>query len=283
MTFAIKRIAIIGAGPSGVTAAKFLLSAGFAHIDIYEQRHKTGGVWNYTPQIAKQLRKVPLVDPNVIEEPLYGAQKQSAKTNGSRTNGVTLTNGHTSASNGVKNEDTTTRHLKNGATTNGTNKEHQNGTIRDEDSAEDEDGDLPVFISPMYDLLETNIPIELMAFHDRPLAEHLPLFPKHEDVNKYIQEYAEDTEHLIIFSTQVIDVHKEHDEWHVKSKSLISNDETTKKYDAVVISNGHYSIEYIPAVEGIREWQDRWPERIKHSKHYRKPEDYKNMVSRATI
>lgn len=279
MTFAIKRIAIIGAGPSGVTAAKFLLSAGFAHIDIYEQRSKTGGVWNYTPQIAKQLRRVPLVDPNVIEEPLYSAQKQSAKTNGSRTNGVKLTNGHTSASNGVKHEETTSRHLENSVVTNGENKEHQNDVVEDEDSARNGDVDLPIFISPMYDLLETNIPVELMAFHNRPLAEHLPLFPKHEDVNKYIQEYGEDVEHIISFSTQVVDVRKEHDEWYVKSKSLISNDETTKKYNAVVISNGHYSVEYIPAVEGIQEWQERWPERIKHSKHFRKPEDYKNMVS----
>src|SRR6516162_2897154 len=64
-----KRIAVVGGGPSGVTAAKYLLAEGFLTVDIFEQRPETGGVWNYTPETKQLLPKLPLVDPNFPEEP----------------------------------------------------------------------------------------------------------------------------------------------------------------------------------------------------------------------
>ncbi|KAI4114687.1 MAG: hypothetical protein LQ345_004572 [Seirophora villosa] len=46
----IRTVAIIGAGPSGLAAAKYLLEEDFfSNIVIYEQRRNVGGVWNYTP------------------------------------------------------------------------------------------------------------------------------------------------------------------------------------------------------------------------------------------
>ena len=49
-TFDVKRIAIIGAGPSGLAAAKYLRGEQhFQHIDIFEQRSRVGGVWDYDP------------------------------------------------------------------------------------------------------------------------------------------------------------------------------------------------------------------------------------------
>ncbi|ATY62737.1 Flavin monooxygenase [Cordyceps militaris] len=42
-----RSIAIIGAGSAGLAAAKYLIAENkFSHIDIYEQRAATGGVWN---------------------------------------------------------------------------------------------------------------------------------------------------------------------------------------------------------------------------------------------
>lgn len=47
--FQVKKIAIIGAGPSGLAAAKYLKAqAAFDRIVIFEQRHQVGGIWNYT-------------------------------------------------------------------------------------------------------------------------------------------------------------------------------------------------------------------------------------------
>ncbi|KAL8678491.1 MAG: hypothetical protein Q9186_005161 [Xanthomendoza sp. 1 TL-2023] len=47
---AIKNVAVIGAGPSGLATAKFLLAENPSlDVVVYEQRKNVGGVWNYTP------------------------------------------------------------------------------------------------------------------------------------------------------------------------------------------------------------------------------------------
>jgi cation diffusion facilitator CzcD-associated flavoprotein CzcO len=44
-----RSIAIVGAGPSGVIAAKYLKAEkAFDKIVLFEQRSKSGGIWNYT-------------------------------------------------------------------------------------------------------------------------------------------------------------------------------------------------------------------------------------------
>ncbi|OAA56305.1 thiol-specific monooxygenase [Niveomyces insectorum RCEF 264] len=45
----IDRVAVIGAGPCGLAAAKYLAAENkFAKIDVFEQRATPGGLWNYT-------------------------------------------------------------------------------------------------------------------------------------------------------------------------------------------------------------------------------------------
>ncbi|KAG8528430.1 uncharacterized protein KY384_007348 [Bacidia gigantensis] len=54
----VKDVAIIGAGPSGLVAAKFLLAEkAFSNVVIYEQRDTVGGTWNYAP-LASQSHKM---------------------------------------------------------------------------------------------------------------------------------------------------------------------------------------------------------------------------------
>ena len=46
MTAVISKIAIIGAGPSGIVTAKALLAEGcFSEVVVYEQRETLGGAW----------------------------------------------------------------------------------------------------------------------------------------------------------------------------------------------------------------------------------------------
>jgi cation diffusion facilitator CzcD-associated flavoprotein CzcO len=67
--FNIKKIAIIGAGPSGLAAAKFLLAEkAFDTIDVYEQQSEVGGVWNYSRNIAGRI-SVPQTGPHGPPEP----------------------------------------------------------------------------------------------------------------------------------------------------------------------------------------------------------------------
>jgi hypothetical protein len=46
------RVAVIGAGCSGITTIKNLLQAGVAEVVCYEQNHEVGGNWLYSPQLS---------------------------------------------------------------------------------------------------------------------------------------------------------------------------------------------------------------------------------------
>jgi len=66
--FSVKRIGIIGAGPSGLAVAKYLLAENaFDKIDIFEQQSEVGGVWFYTPDVVGQI-PVPQTTPHVPPE-----------------------------------------------------------------------------------------------------------------------------------------------------------------------------------------------------------------------
>ncbi|OAP64564.1 hypothetical protein AYL99_00536 [Fonsecaea erecta] len=215
----VSRIAVIGAGPVGVSCAKYLLAEqAFATVDVYEQRGRVGGIWNLSlPDRSKRI-PIPQTDPR------YGQQDD---------------NGHSVT------------------------------------------GDSLEFESPLYDYLETNIPKQLMAFSDQPFPEEEPLFPSHEAVLRYLENYADDIRGLIQFNTAVKDVRLVHDqdsgreEWDLTAQNLVSKEVVRRMYDAVVVANGHYTVPYVPAIKGVGDWNKAYPGAIIHSKVYRRPEDFK--------
>ena len=64
----IRRVAIVGAGPSGLATAKYLLAErAFDSIDIFEQRSDVGGIWNLSsPERTKQI-PIPQTNPRYPE------------------------------------------------------------------------------------------------------------------------------------------------------------------------------------------------------------------------
>ena len=64
----IRRVAIVGAGPSGLATAKYLLAERtFDRIDIFEQRTDVGGIWNLSsPERTKQI-PIPQTNPRYPE------------------------------------------------------------------------------------------------------------------------------------------------------------------------------------------------------------------------
>ncbi|KAK7718396.1 hypothetical protein SLS64_002349 [Diaporthe eres] len=48
----------------------------------------------------------------------------------------------------------------------------------------------------------------------------------------------------------------------------------TEEFDALVIANGHYSVPFIPHVDGLEEYIKKYPDRVVHSKYYRSPTVY---------
>ncbi len=67
--FDVKRIAIIGAGPIGLSAVTYLVAQkAFQEIVIYERQYEVGGVWDYSPRPSETLN-VPQESPFVPPEP----------------------------------------------------------------------------------------------------------------------------------------------------------------------------------------------------------------------
>ena len=70
--FDVKKVAIVGAGPSGLAAAKHLLAEEeFDHVDIFEQQAEVGGVWNYNTSTSDNF-SVPQTSPDVpLDKPTW--------------------------------------------------------------------------------------------------------------------------------------------------------------------------------------------------------------------
>lgn len=156
----------------------------------------------------------------------------------------------------------------------------------------EKDGDLTlhdgavVFQSPVYDMLETNIPHTLMNYSDWKFPAGTPLFPSHQTVKKYLQDYAKELLPFISFHTQIVNVKPRSEDskdsgWVVTALNLRSQQLSTHEFDAVVVANGHYNDHYIPDIPGIKEWSQVYPGSISHSKYHRRGEQYANKVSHA--
>ncbi|KAK7430143.1 monooxygenase [Neonectria magnoliae] len=212
----VARIAIIGAGPSGLAAAKyFLAEKKFSKIQLFEQRATPGGVWNYTPLVREQGFTVPRTQPSSLPDQAIWPK--------------------------------------------------EGGEVE--------------FMSPIYDLLETNIHHSLMRYSDTEFPQGSPLFPKHSAVLQYLKEYAEELTPYISYQTQVLNVEKSVSQpngpWQVELLDLKANKTTKIEFDAVVVASGHYNDPFIPHITGLVEFDKAYPGAVSHSKFYRRPDDYK--------
>jgi cation diffusion facilitator CzcD-associated flavoprotein CzcO len=136
------------------------------------------------------------------------------------------------------------------------------------------------FVSPVYDLLDTNIPHTLMNYSDQRFPEQSSLFPQHEVVIRYLKQYSEELESMLSMSTQVVGVSKAEPlgQWVIKLKDLKTSNLRTETFDAVMIANGHYNDPFIPDIPGLADWNAAHPGSISHSKFYRRPDQYTGQV-----
>ncbi|KAF2021363.1 flavin-containing monooxygenase [Aaosphaeria arxii CBS 175.79] len=226
----VKSIAIIGGGPSGVVAAKYLRAEkAFDKITIFEQRSALGGTWHYTPnQTSEDLFAVPQIDPK-------GGNQDPTWTPAQKHEG--------------KEADSARKH-----------------------------NDVASFLTPIYEELETNVPKSLMQFQDLQWPDHLPLFPSHGAVVNYLQEHGREVQDLVEYETQVIKVEPLDKSltgsWTVTTRNLRTREEKKEVFDAVIVANGHFITPHVPDVPGIREWSQKYPGRITHSKYFRRAESY---------
>lgn len=104
-------------------------------------------------------------------------------------------------------------------------------------------------------------------------------------IANYVQSAAieNDITDIVALNTRVENVEKHGDAWQVETTTL---DETplgpqysraTHHFDAVVVANGHYHAPNIPDVPGLKEWKSAFPDRIQHSKLYRRASSFKDQ------
>ncbi|PHH82059.1 hypothetical protein CDD82_7140 [Ophiocordyceps australis] len=213
-SFHVKHIAIIGAGPTGLAAAKYLRAqSAFDSITIFEQQEQVGGVWNYS-DAAPKIYQVPQEDP--FQPPDSPIVCPTSET--------------------------------------------------------------PLFLTPMYFDLHTNIPSTLMNFSDQSFPKDTNIFPSRQDIHQYLLDYAQDVRHLIKLCFQVVSLSlvrdNGKDSWRLRAQSTTDARVIDTIYDAVVIANGHYNLHFIPEIKNIKSFQEAHPTIITHSKQYRKADAF---------
>ncbi|KAL2848597.1 major facilitator superfamily domain-containing protein [Aspergillus pseudodeflectus] len=224
----IRRVAVIGAGISGVVSAAHLLDAGL-EVVVFERSHAAGGVWLYD-------ERRPL-------EPSYKQLKPLEAEGFFDTDG----DGH----GGSK----VLSHAPPG---------------------------------PCYQGLKNNVSTPLMRVTLNAWPEGTPDFVSHSVMKEYIQDTSRKTrvEDVTIYGARVKNVSKQGEAWNVTWSTLredgagVLEQEIDSIFDAVVVASGHYHTPRIPETPGLAEAKARWPNRIMHSKGYRKPEGFegKNIL-----
>ncbi|CAK7221939.1 monooxygenase [Sporothrix bragantina] len=129
-------------------------------------------------------------------------------------------------------------------------------------------------ISPVYDLLETNIPHTLMNYAQEPFPSGSALFPAHTVVKDYLQRCAEPVAPHLSLETEVLSAKKDGDKWAVETRHIPSGTATTTSFDAVIVANGHYSDPFVPAISGLDTFAQKHPGSVSHAKFYRRADAF---------
>ncbi|KAF7555829.1 hypothetical protein G7Z17_g1938 [Cylindrodendrum hubeiense] len=138
--------------------------------------------------------------------------------------------------------------------------------------------------SSIYPYLETNVDSLAMEFSQEPIPEtrsdwsigvHGPETPFRPwtVLRGYIEQLVQRNgyEDLISYSTSVEHVEKVGAEWKVTLRKEGKEQDYwwVEWFDAVVVASGHYWVPYIPAIEGLEQFEKSRPGSVLHSKHFR--------------
>ncbi|OAP56347.1 hypothetical protein AYL99_09526 [Fonsecaea erecta] len=129
--------------------------------------------------------------------------------------------------------------------------------------------------TPIYDSLTTNVPDIAMSFSD----DRFPYgpFPPHWVPRQYIANYfsLHRTDTFLVLNTTVEDLSRlpGKDGWKLTLRRRDSVRHVDvwweEEFDAVILANGHYSVPFVPEVDGLDRFIRLFPQRVMHSKSYR--------------
>ncbi|KAH8598712.1 hypothetical protein B0O99DRAFT_505825 [Bisporella sp. PMI_857] len=236
-----KRIGVIGAGPAGAIAVDCLAQEhAFSIIRIFERREKAGGCW--------------------VQDPPTRIPEASDFTG--------LANRTADLPRPIPKDIPTY-----------TRKSSQNRYAE----------------TSVYPYLEANIDSKVMEFSQEPIQEtkselsikrHGPQTPfrHHSTIQKYVQSLLERESYqdMVEYNTTVERVEKipERDVWRLTLRKEGPSGGWdywwVEEFDAVLVANGHYTVPYIPYIDGLEDFAKAYPGSVEHSKAFRGVEKYKN-------
>jgi cation diffusion facilitator CzcD-associated flavoprotein CzcO len=135
-----------------------------------------------------------------------------------------------------------------------------------------------------------------MAFSQEPIPDvktarvlpqygPIPVFRHREVIRQWVEDIFTRGNHndLIEFNTTVERAEKVRDEWVLTCRKDAPDEEKNQwwqeTFDALVVASGHYSVPFIPKIPGLVEYDERFPGKIKHTKHYSTADEFKGQVS----
>ncbi len=243
----IKTVAVIGAGISGVVSAAHLLRQGL-DVTVFERSSVPGGVWHF--------------DPRVPTEPPYPNERPPTSTPENTTLSPSSSGPHHKT-------------------------EFSHCTFEEVSLTHAPPG-------PCYAGLRNNVSTPVMRTTLMDWPEGTPDYITHEQVEKYIHDLAVRTsvQDRVQYHTCVDSVGKNSDAasgWTIHTQTLrrVTGDEAAGDYeivdrewvfDAVVAASGRYHEPRIPDMPGLKEWKQRFPDNVFHSKRYRSPELFRGKT-----
>lgn len=125
-------------------------------------------------------------------------------------------------------------------------------------------------VSSAYRTLHINTNREMMAYSDFPMPENYPMFPHHENIIEYFENYVDHFKlrENILFNTTVVDVIQNSDGTY---KISLDNRQTFD-YKYVIVANGHHWNPRFPSPD----FSGQFTGEIIHSHYYREAEQVQN-------
>ncbi|PPQ92470.1 hypothetical protein CVT25_009735 [Psilocybe cyanescens] len=249
--YPIKRVAIIGAGVGGLISYRELTQAGY-DVHVYERDDSPGGNWHYTDEIP--------VDTAIPSGDLVvGDFTPSLPPKGAKLPYVKRYHGQEEVS--------LLRRIHRGP-------------------------------KPIWQSLTSNAPAPVQQIRETPWPSGTPWALHNSKLQRYLRAFASwhgvnnnDNNPNVSYNTRVELIEKRHNEdgeeegWTLTLKELVPSGRDTLKaiwtkehFDAVIVATGRYNAPNVPNISGIKEWNDRFPGRIVHSRQYRRPESLANQT-----
>ncbi|KAI1841006.1 hypothetical protein JX266_012787 [Neoarthrinium moseri] len=235
-----RRVAVIGAGPAGAIATDALVKEeAFDTIRVFDRRAAIGGTWIHTPHLPAAIPSLrDVLAGNTDAAIPIPAQLPAVTAVSEQVNG------------------------------------HQH---RFSDTA-------------IHQNLHSNITPEIMSFSKEPfpdtLSEHTlseygrgAPFRHHTTIRDWVEGIfgRNGYDKLVGLNTTVERAEKIGGEWvlTLRKEKQGRNYWWREHFDGLVVATGHYNVPWFPQIDGLLDWDTKFPGSIVHSKHFRGPERFK--------